>query len=415
MFAGGGTHHSMKIYAFVAFYPSAYKPYLDAHFADLVSRGFDLRIFALGCLDSVWSDKVRTYELDKRTEYFYPDDLRSLPRFVPRLLRRLGDLRQAVHISSSSQGIKGRVKGVARILSLPADPPDLCLVHDHHALHLLPWLRRLFPKTKIGLFYYGGDPAEASALSVAAARGVFQIPDLVFALTQYCAAEALDRGAPAERTRVHPLGFDLRDFPAVGLRKYRPDGRLRLATAGRVSLGKGHQDVLRALAAVKRNGFDQFIYSIIGDGPLRGDVEAYVQQLGLGSHVRFLGAVSNQVLIQELAENDVLILASFPIPTWTETQGAVVQEAMLMRNLVITTRTGGVPESIPPFMQEYAVNPRDVDALANAIRRVATLTLEDMASLGARAREWVEARYDVRILNERVLNMLTRVDPSDSK
>jgi glycosyltransferase involved in cell wall biosynthesis len=76
---------------------------------------------------------------------------------------------------------------------------------------------------------------------------------------------------------------------------------------------------------------------------------------------------------------------------------------MLMKALVIISRTGGVPESIPPEMQRFVVPPADPSGLAAAIESVLHMPEGEMRALGEAGRTFVETNYDVRRLNERIL------------
>jgi glycosyltransferase involved in cell wall biosynthesis len=110
----------------------------------------------------------------------------------------------------------------------------------------------------------------------------------------------------------------------------------------------------------------------------------------------------NRVLA-EFDQADALVLPSVPTATWEENQACVLQEAMLSRLVVITTRTGGVPESIAPAMDRFVAPPRDPGALADRIRRVALLPEGELEALGRGNRAFCEARYDIRVLNPRLL------------
>ena len=57
---------SMRIHTFVEHYPVPYKPYYDAHFADLLHKGHDLTIFATGRMDRTVNEKVEQFGLRER-------------------------------------------------------------------------------------------------------------------------------------------------------------------------------------------------------------------------------------------------------------------------------------------------------------------------------------------------------------
>lgn len=401
----------MRIYAFVEYYPSAYKAYYDTQFADLVRKGHDLQIFAIGCLDSMVDGKVAEYRLNQRTRYFYPDDLRSMPRFLPQLVAALT---KAPHIRAPLAarmfaGQKGRgwsrnsLKAFARMLTLPSEPPELCLVNSHRTMCLLPWLKDIYPTARVALYYHGGEPKESGMFDDRRIRTAFAASDLVFTPTSFARDEAVNRGADRTRTRVLPVGFEIDDYQPPKPRRYRRDGVLRLVSAGRLSEGKGHLDTLEAISRLIQSGMRDLQYMIIGNGYMRDRLKEFIRAHGLEKHVRFEGTLPNRKLVAALGEADALVLSSKTEGTWTETQGAVVQEALLMEALAVTTQTGGVPESIPEAMRPFSAPENNVDALTVALAQVYSLADEDFAQLGVQGRRWAVARYDISPLTEELL------------
>lgn len=396
----------MKIYAFVEYYPSAYKAYYDAQFADLVRKGNDLHIFAIGCLDSIIDGKVAEYRLHDRTHYFYPDDLRSIPRFLRQLVSALAKaphvrVALAARVFAAERGrnrAKTLVKAFARMLTLPSEPPDLCLVNSHRTMSLVPWLKDVYPGARVALYYHGGEPKESGRLDDGRTRTAFAAADLVFTPTRFARDEAVNRGADPSRTHVLPVGFEIDDYRPPNLRRYRRGGVLRLVSAGRLSEGKGHLAALEAISRLIQSGMRDIEYRIVGDGYMRSRLDEFIRGHGLEKHVRFEGTLSNRKLIEALGDSDVLILSSKSEGTWTETQGAVVQEALLMKALAVTTRTGGVPESIPDALRVFSAPENDIDALTHALTQVYVLSEDDFERLGRECRSWVTARYDISLL-----------------
>lgn len=402
----------MRIYAFVEYYPNAYKAYYDAQFADLVRRGHDLTVFALGTFDGVLNDKVREYGLAERTRYIHGYELRTLPRFAMRIAREIvarpaARAKAAATVARGRGSAKSMLKAAARACTLPLEAPDLCMVHSHRTMMLLPWLRTLYPDTPITLHYYGGEPSEAGRLDRASVREAFAGADITFALTEYAREEAIERGADPHRTAVLPLGFDIKDYAPPRPRKYRVNGVLQLVSAGRLSEGKGHLHALEALTALKESEGPPVQYTIIGDGYLRSRLETHVRRRGLDDQVTFTGTLTNSEMLEHFGAADALLLPSVPTPTWVETQGAVIQEALLMEAIAVATRTGGVPESVPPALHRFTVEPGNSAALAQSIRMLAELPEHDFRELGRAGREWVIDRYDVATLNSRALRVAT--------
>lgn len=394
----------MLLYFLVPHYPSLFKPYYDAQFASLLEMGHDARVFSMGNLDRGVNEKVREYQLDARTRHYPGSDLRVLARHGPGLMRAfvrnpLARARVAGEIGGSSGKGRERVKHIARMLALPMEAPDLCMVHGVPTMRLFPWLRAMYPGTPIALHYHGGG------LWGADADAVFGTADVVFTNTEYSVREAVSLGCPAAKLAILPVGFDLDEYRPPHPRSYRPDGVLRVVSASRFGEEKGHVYALEALALLRGSGFDRFHYTIVGGGraEMRALLERRIHELGLDDRVEFAGSPATRAVIAALGEADVLLLPSFEYRGIVEMQAACVQEALLMGALAITTRTGGVPESIPEEMRPFSLPCQDAGAIADAIRRIDALSDAEIGRLAERSRAWVTERYDIRQLNERML------------
>jgi len=110
---------------------------------------------------------------------------------------------------------------------------------------------------------------------------------------------------------------------------------------------------------VWKRGLD-FTLAVAGDGSLRGALEERAQQLGLGTRVRFLGALDD--IGPLLAAADAVVL-----PSLWEGLPLVLLEAMARSRPVIATAVGGVPEVVEHGTSGWLVPPSDVVALADAL------------------------------------------------
>jgi glycosyltransferase involved in cell wall biosynthesis len=268
---------------------------------------------------------------------------------------------------------------------------------------MVPWLRQVHPGVPVALYYHGGEVPLVRRMEDDVAARAFAMADVVFTNTEFSLAHAVERGCPPERAAILPVGFPLEDYLVPPGREYRPDGILRLVSAGRMSEEKGIIYALEALKLVIGRGERRIVYSLTGEGYLRPKLEAYVRENGLTPHVRFLGVLSTAGVLEAMAGADALLLPSIQVGNWVENQACAVQEAMLMGALVITSRTGGVPESIPPQMRRFVVPPGDSAALADAILRLAAMPVAELRSEAAACRRFVVERYDVARLDDELL------------
>jgi colanic acid/amylovoran biosynthesis glycosyltransferase len=207
------------------------------------------------------------------------------------------------------------------------------------------------------------------------------------------------------------VGFDLSDYPCEPERPYRVDGVLRLISIGRLSEEKGLILALRALAELVAAGEDQVHYTIVGLGNQEGVLRDFVTRHGLDRFVEFAGEQDKAGVVAHLARSDVLLLPSVVTDTWAETQAGVVQEAMLMRALVVGTRAGGVPESTAEVLHQFLVEPGDASAIAAMIRRIAALPTIELARLGEAARAFAAGRFSIESTGAQLIARALRRQP----
>ncbi len=173
-----------------------------------------------------------------------------------------------------------------------------------------------------------------------------------------------------------------------------PD-RLVVGTTAHLSPKKGHTDLLTsARQVIDRVPNAHFVF--LGDGPMRGELTAMAEDLGVASHVTFLGF--RRDVAEVMSAYDVFVLAS-----WWEPFGLVLVEAMALGVPVIGTRAGGAPEVVVEGETGLLVPPKDADVLAESIVRLATSPEMrcDMAAAGPeRART-----FDIEPLAREVLDV----------
>jgi colanic acid/amylovoran biosynthesis glycosyltransferase len=173
--------------------------------------------------------------------------------------------------------------------------------------------------------------------------------------------------APALLRRV-PLPVDpISDEPTAPAAPRAPS-ETRLLTVARLVEKKGIGYALHALASLG-DALVGVRYDVIGDGPLRGELEALADTLGLTAHVRFRGAATSDAVVAALREADLFVLPSVTAEDGDE-EGTptVLLEAAYAERPVLATRHAGNPEIVADGESGVLVPERDADALAAALR-----------------------------------------------
>lgn len=123
-----------------------------------------------------------------------------------------------------------------------------------------------------------------------------------------------------------------------------------------------------------------------GTGELES-LKAKAQELGISENVEFLGWVESDRKNQELARASI-----FASPAYAEGLPMAMLEAMSAGKAVVVTPVGGIPEVINDNQNGLLVPPKDIDALALALRRL----FESPAlqkSLGTKAYDTIANHY----------------------
>ena len=183
----------------------------------------------------------------------------------------------------------------------------------------------------------------------------------------FCSRSLLDEVRRATRwtfpgAEVAWLGVDLRTFPlqSGGERPWR----WRLLYVGRLDPVKGVATAVRALALLPAIA----TLDIVGRGAeeFQHELSDVVEQLELTDRVRF-GEATREQLNARYRDADVVLFPS----EWAEPFGIVPLEAMACGTPVVATGTGGSGEYLDDERNCLLFPPRDVAALANAVRRLA--------------------------------------------
>jgi glycosyltransferase involved in cell wall biosynthesis len=159
------------------------------------------------------------------------------------------------------------------------------------------------------------------------------------------------------------LGFTslIREDQIVREKRFQPSGTLELLTVGRISQEKGIEWALRAIALLKQRG-DLVRYTVVGEGPDLERLCLLVDELGIGSEVRFLGAKPYSELPNYYQLADIFIL-----PSHTEGVAKVLLEAMAYRLPIVATKVGGTPWVLGDGNRGVLMTSGDANAIADAV------------------------------------------------
>ncbi|MBC8263847.1 MAG: glycosyltransferase family 4 protein [Anaerolineales bacterium] len=173
---------------------------------------------------------------------------------------------------------------------------------------------------------------------------------------------------PVEHERFHPNV----DPTPIGVR-HAIGGAPTILTVARLVEKKGIDMVLRALPSILC-AVPEVRYLIVGDGPLRLQLQALARELGVASHVVFVGVVEHNSadLPRYYSACDVYVMPSRSVPGHGEIEsfGISYLEAGACGKPVIGGKGGGTSEAIEDGVTGLLVDPLDVNEIADTIVEV---------------------------------------------
>jgi glycosyltransferase involved in cell wall biosynthesis len=348
-----------------------------------------------------------------------PKDVLTVWKLYRLLKRERPDI---VHTHTAKAGTVGRIAGLLyrwlTFATLTGHPRRCRFVHTYHGHIFHSYYGKL--KTRIFLLI------EKALARMATDRIV------VISAQQYAEIHEEFGVGSAQQFAVIPLGLDTSVF--ANWQKLRHLMRDELEASetdvlvgivGRLAEVKNHALFLQAAARFKKTvGVDKdgrrVRFLIIGDGHLRGKLEAQARELGLDADVKFLGTRDDPEKFYPAL--DVVALTSL-----NEGTPLTLIEAMANSRACVATSVGGVVDLLGEKVKSahssgadesawavcergLLVRPKDAEAFSSALARV----VNDEAlrrELGARALRFIEQHYSKERLLADVMNLYREMRP----
>jgi phosphatidylinositol alpha-1,6-mannosyltransferase len=253
-------------------------------------------------------------------------------------------------------------------------------------------IRRLRGGRTAQYFYANEIPGKPRLAAFAAAQA-----DVVIAISAYTASLIAATGASTANVRLVAPGVDIPADPAP-----LPGERPTVLTVAQLKHAyKGHDVLISALSLVRARVPD-VEWVVIGEGPLRSDLERLASAAGLAGSARFLGAVSDTERACWLRRADVLAMPS-RLPDGRlggEGFGIAYLEANAYGKPVVAGNVAGALDAVAHGVSGLLVDPTDASAVSDALSRL-LLDRELAQRLGregaARARHFAWSKVAGRV------------------
>jgi glycosyltransferase involved in cell wall biosynthesis len=388
----------MKTIAYVLpTYPMPSQTFIRREIAALEARGWTVRRFAMRRFDGKLADAADRAEQD-RTEYILDIGKAGLARVL------LGELagRPRRWISAMAAAVRmGRrsEKGVARHLIYLAEAARLRRrlaesgarhLHAHFGTNAaaVAMLCRILGGPPFSLTIHG--PEEFDAPGPLSLGEKARHADFVAAISHFTRSQLCRWCVIEDWPKIHVVRCGL---DGIFLREDAEPvpARPRLVTVGRLAEQKGQLLLVEAAASLKGRCPD-FELVIVGDGPMRDDLERAIDRLDLRGHVRITGFQDNRGVRRELEAARALVLPSF-----AEGLPVVIMEAMALGRPVIATAIAGVPELVEPGRSGWLVPAGAVEPLVEAMAEALAADPAELDRMGRVGAARAAAQHDADI------------------
>lgn len=348
----------------------------------LVVRGLDRNCFqpiVAGRMEGEWVsvitglDGVQCHDIPSlQREISLLNDLKAILEIRRFCINESIDI---LHTHSSKAGVVGRLAGFLAHVKV--------VVHTVHGFSFndfMPaWKKRLFiylerglsPCTTVLLLLSRADLRTAKKHRIGARQTIEMF---------YCGRDgkAFDQAVDKPGIRSS-LGF-------------RPDEQV-VGFTGRISKQKALHILVEAFARISAE-FPKARLLIVGDGPLRYQLELQARSLGVFERLTITGF--RQDIPSVLAAMDVFVMTSF----W-EGLSLSLAEAMFAKVPVIATDVGGTSDAIRNGETGWLVPPNDVEATACAIREALANPIQSQ-TFAVNGYRWAREAFDLQTMLKRI-------------
>jgi glycosyltransferase involved in cell wall biosynthesis len=167
---------------------------------------------------------------------------------------------------------------------------------------------------------------------------------------------------------------------------------------GRLSEEKGVLNFVKTIPEIIKER-DDLEFLIGGDGQLRNEIEAYLDENNLNSKVKLVGWIPHDKLPDYMNELKLLVL-----PSYTEGLPNIMLEAMACETSVLATPVGGVPDLIEDEETGFILENNSPECIAKNVIRA--LNHADLDRIVKNARELIEKDFTYEAAVERYRKIL---------
>ena len=401
---------TMKIAVILGGFPKISETFILRHITGLLDLGHEVDIFARRNPGEVeYQPDVARYRLMDRTQYFETPPTRrarftrATGLFARNILHYPGAMLKCLNVLRypSMYVILNNIMFVSPFLRRPYDV-FFCYWGGNGIDFVI--LKDVFRQKRFVTRFGGDDYSIGDENGCGVFSTLKQFADAFIVQTDYYGRATLRRYG-FENAKIKTLRHVI---PVKGI-SFRErgghSGEINILTIARLVEKKGLPYGIKGVLRVQRECPSIKIkYRIIGDGPLRYELERLIRKLNGTGTIQLLGTKTSPEVFKYLNESDIFLL-----PSLMEQAGYVLLEAQSCGLPVIATRVGGIPEMVREGKSAILIPAHDSHAIAKALRTLIDGS-ECWAEMGKEGRAHVESRHDSEKLLPALASILSGVD-----
>ncbi len=404
----------MKIAFFVDSFPSISQTFIIDQICALLDSGHEVDIYAkFDSGDRKVHSKVKEYQLHEKVKYLMPrNKLVRLIRgvfliLINFFLKPVKVIKSLNFLKYGDVALSGRL--FYSVISLSGLKYDIIQCHFGPSGVTAVFLRELgLIEGKIITAFHGYDISRFLIKNpVKVYKELFERGDFFVPACKYFAQRLEEFGVNSQKIQVHPMGVDTDNFKYIE-RQTGVDSKTKIITIGRLVEKKGYEYVIKAVAELKKSRTD-FVYRIVGDGPLRKSLESLADELDVSDLIEFFGSVDSTKVLELLYDSDIFVLTSVTAENGDqEAMPVVIKEAAATGLPVIVSEHSGLPEAAIEGKTGFIVPEKNNGLLAERINYLMD-NPQECIRMGREGRELVVQKYKSSRLNQQLINLYKQI------
>ncbi len=193
----------------------------------------------------------------------------------------------------------------------------------------------------------------------------------------------------------------------------RPDtpvpDNARLVCVGRLCEQKGQALLVEAIRRLREEQVPVELI-LVGDGPLRAEIEAVIARANLQDCITITGWASTDEVRETILSSRALVLPSFG-----EGLPVVIMEALALGRPVLSTYIAGIPELVEPGKNGWLVPAGSIDGLTDALRSLLTTPTDELQRLGEAGHRATAQHHDAYDEAKKLAQLFTQTCPTKTR